>query len=248
MRAFQYLPVEPIQNRRVGTDAKYRPSHRTLYTRNSRDTHWMYHATPLGIFEPSEELIDRLNVFLARHPLDPMPINLAVQGVLLYSRIKSPTLEPEGFSNGKRPVPAVDLEPFILYLPYWLRFHEKGILVSLTGDAQKVGPIWKQIKGKEVIANPQPTQASDEPVERQELETLDPEQTCRYCDAINELAVRAIDWEPLLDAPSAERPAQAEALATAVSLWRDLGREVADAVRSVQLNSEELYVSRRSRK
>ncbi|KAF4495142.1 hypothetical protein FAGAP_8724 [Fusarium agapanthi] len=77
-RVLQYLPVEPLQNLEVSDDAGHQPSHRTLYHRNGIDTHWMYHATPLGVVEPPKKLIDRLNVFLSIHPLDSIPTNAAV--------------------------------------------------------------------------------------------------------------------------------------------------------------------------
>lgn len=63
-RVLQYLPVEPLQNLKVSDDAGHQPSHRTFAHRNGIDTHWIYHATPLGIVEPPKELIDRLIVFL----------------------------------------------------------------------------------------------------------------------------------------------------------------------------------------
>jgi hypothetical protein len=72
-RDLQYRPIEPLQNLKVSDDAGHRPSHRTLSHRNGIDTHWMYHATPLGTVEPPEELIDRLIVFLSIHPVDSIP-------------------------------------------------------------------------------------------------------------------------------------------------------------------------------
>lgn len=64
------------------------------------------------MFELHNKLIDRLNIFLAAHPLDSMPTNMAVHVVCLYFRAKnSPKLESGGFfSDGNGPMPAVDLE------------------------------------------------------------------------------------------------------------------------------------------
>ncbi|KAF5669397.1 hypothetical protein FDENT_11559 [Fusarium denticulatum] len=106
-RVLQYLPVEPLQNLKVNDDAGRQPSHRTLYHGNGIDTHWMYHATPLGIVEPPQEPIDRLNVFLSTHYLDSTPTNPAVHVVYLYFMAKkSDNLESEVFGR----MPAVDLE------------------------------------------------------------------------------------------------------------------------------------------
>ncbi|KAF5593594.1 hypothetical protein FPANT_5104 [Fusarium pseudoanthophilum] len=106
-RVLQYLPVEPLQDLKVNDDDGRQPSHRTLDHRNGIDTHWMYHATPLGIVEPPKEPIDRLNVFLSTHSLDSTPTNPEVHVVYLYFMAKkSDNLELEMFGR----MPAVDLE------------------------------------------------------------------------------------------------------------------------------------------
>ncbi|KAF5709704.1 hypothetical protein FMUND_9893 [Fusarium mundagurra] len=219
-RVLQYLPVEPLQNLKVSDDAGHQPSHCTLYHRNGIDTHWVYHATPLGIIEPPKELIDRLNIFLSIYHLGSMPTKPAVDlemarrlGWKQMGGIEAMIYEVmNAMAEGSLPN-VCDIE-------------------SLTTNGTTM---------QETAADPEePPVSSDEPVDVQELENLDPHRARQYHDAITELTVRAVDWKPLIDTLNVRRPIQAEVLSMVETLGDYFGEEAADGARFSRVDLDEI--------
>ncbi|KAF5974347.1 hypothetical protein FCOIX_8337 [Fusarium coicis] len=67
-----------------------------------------------------------------------------------------------------------------------------GDIVSLTTNGTTT---------QETTTDPEePTVSSDELLDAQELETLDPHRARQYQHAITESTVRTVDWKPLIDA------------------------------------------------
>ncbi|PNP84588.1 hypothetical protein FNYG_02217 [Fusarium nygamai] len=94
---------------------------------------------------------------------------------------------------------------------------------------------------QETTAGPEePLVSSDEPLDAQELETLDPHRARRYHDAITELTVRTVDWKPLIDTLNVRRPIQADVLSMVETLWDDFGEEAADGARLSRVDPNEI--------
>ncbi|KAF5581310.1 hypothetical protein FPCIR_10225 [Fusarium pseudocircinatum] len=94
---------------------------------------------------------------------------------------------------------------------------------------------------QETTTDPEkPPVSSDEPLDAQELETLDPHRALQYHDAITEFTVRTVDWKPLIDTLNVRRLIQADVLSMVETLWDDLGEETADGARLSRVDSNEI--------
>lgn len=129
-RALEFLPVEPLAATFPRKRGSERPDMAHFYrAKLGLDALYEHTIPPLGVLDPPGELIVRLYQFLSRYGRDPMPLNLALQAVIVYldiqdafeRKVEEGVREPEGV---RHPIPEVSPEVFVLYYPHWLRFHE----------------------------------------------------------------------------------------------------------------------------
>ncbi|KAF4460235.1 hypothetical protein FALBO_12984 [Fusarium albosuccineum] len=129
------LPPRPLCHHRPGSDdsddSAWKPNLARVYSDPvEKDSHFALRLPPLGVLVIDPEILNALKSFLWTYPQDPMPVNLALQALFVYSDLdKRSDSMAEGFASGaknvlKHPVPHVALPVLIIYWPHFLRFHE----------------------------------------------------------------------------------------------------------------------------
>ncbi|OBS19901.1 hypothetical protein FPOA_11626 [Fusarium poae] len=91
------------------------------------DLHFKLKWPPMAALEFPEEMVDAMERFLAQHPHDNVPMNIALAATIIYLDLVDSGWPSEGFSGG--PNVPLDIRPpplgqFVLYFPHMLRFVE----------------------------------------------------------------------------------------------------------------------------
>ncbi|KAG8667679.1 hypothetical protein FPOAC2_12862 [Fusarium poae] len=113
---------------------------------------------PMAALKFPQEMIDAMNRFLAQHPHDNVPMNIALAATIIYLDLADKGWPSEGFAGG--PNVPLDIRPpplgqFVLYFPHMLRFVEIKHLTEFihpgrfaAGQYNKDGSTFNGIKIK----------------------------------------------------------------------------------------------------
>ncbi|KAI5466663.1 hypothetical protein BGZ63DRAFT_448932 [Mariannaea sp. PMI_226] len=111
-------PVHRIPSQQKGTHTP----HLGLKPGQDGDSHWSLKWPPLAALAIPSQMVDLLNEFLSQHPMDPVPVNLAVAATIIYFDMEKRDWDVYCWKDAM--VPQVPLGTFIIYFAHMLRFVE----------------------------------------------------------------------------------------------------------------------------
>ncbi|KAL6407185.1 hypothetical protein AUP68_10012 [Ilyonectria robusta] len=152
-RALNGIQPTPYGSKSPTDKGPNQPTMKERYVCRGSDTHFMLKWPPLAVMEVPREMGTILERFLAAHPLDPMPLNLAIAATIIFFDLKNMGWKSEGFVKPKDGVvPTISPPPlgvFIIYFPHLLRFTEVRSLTRYVHPARfathNFGPIFNDM-------------------------------------------------------------------------------------------------------